>query len=976
MSSDQSRPSIDWAALPSGFRGRVFILLATGILFASYLGSTIWKVAALNVAKPGTMIIFTGDVMSFDFLLIGMLIFTATAGILYLLHPLAVRRRFGPARPLDSESTLGQCCVETARAAKLEDNRFLVTPDIGQQDALAFGLPGRRRICCGGGMRLVAAKNVELCRAVIAHELAHLQHGDVDLSYFSRGVARSVFWLGVATVVIYLLGLNAHLDTPLARRSLTAAWNGLTQGDVAVVAAIANFQSFLAGYGVSPLFLLANLAFFFVVIYLEYAAVLRSREHYADIYAGAVAGEGPVKTLLGSSSTGWNRLWRFLRLHPDLHSRLAVLERPWLVLQPFTAQAIASGYIAGLFIAYLTTYTTDIRPDPSGTRWIMYPLPPCCDADTVATALAQNPLFLVRTLLFPTAVLVGLVVYASLNLRLSAMTSLGIKSPAWLVGSTGLLAILFGCGLVLGEHLNPLSAWRWWHEWPAFGGMTKFAISNPIPILFLILAVGATNLLLAHFMRPVQASGRGLTLRRRLVSLPIWVVLACCSILLALLLAPYVRGGGPNWLEAKIQSYRDASTRVERILAGAFRTVREADRSPPDLGARLYRQALADFDFILANFPDSTSAAVIRGANGNPITYDRVNEQFLHAECAASPALPCLTGIAHDEALAELTAGLRPAGTPAFGLVGLGSLIAGQRALGNKAAARETSAEIFALLAAKPISGFSVALSAPALLQLAFAMSYVGEQDKGVTAFERTVQRPPSPEALLLVRILSASVAQLEPLRREIEAQSGPAKYYLLTDLARQAEDNGARDLAKALLEEAFSIAPGMPQTLYTLDVAARIGLLKEWSDRHGSIPDLSVPPMWLPLALRGRVLLGDAQGALNFALAISDLPQRALALYEIAIAQTALGQDASIARSTVALADPYLDQRGLWGNPPLALAAVDAHARIGDTTTAVLLSLRSANRAYRAMGLVRVACAMANLRHPFLFFSHRPIQL
>jgi Zn-dependent protease with chaperone function len=976
MRSEPRKTSVDWAGLPSGFRERVFLLFATGILFTSYLGSTIWKVTALNVAKPGTMIIFTGDVMSFDFLLIGMLAFVTTAAIFYLLHPVAVRRHFGLSKPLDSQSKLGQCCAETAQTAKLATTQFLVTSDIRQQDAIAFGFPGRRRICCGGGMRLVAAKDVDLSRAVIAHELGHLRHGDIDLSYLSRGIVGATFWLAVVTVVIYVLGLVAHLDTPLAKRSLMATWNSLTHGNTTLARAAANFQSFLASYGVSPVFLLANVAFFFVVIYLEYAAVLRSREHYADVYAQAIAGEGPVRALLRGRSTRWSRLWRFLRLHPDFASRLTVIEQPWLVLKPFAVQAMASGYIAGLFIAYLTTYTTDVRPDPTGTRWITYPLPLCCD--TFAAALAQNPLFLVRTLLFPTAIIVGLVIYGPLNLRLSAVTNLAIRSKPWLLRLSCSFAIAFGCGLMLGEHLNPLSAWRWWHDWPAFGGMTNFAISNPVPIAGMILAVAMLNLLLASVLRftvhgTVAKSPRRLL---RLTSLPLWVLLAFCSIAAALLLAPHVRGNGPNWLEAKIQSYRDASAIVDNALSSAFRTVRDADHSPPDGAARLYRQALADFDFILANYPDSKAAAVIGGANGNPITYGLVNEKFLHMECAAEPTLSCLMRIAHDEALAELTAGLVPAGIPGFGLVGFGSVIAGQRALGNMDAARQISEEVLAVLSAKPIPAAAVAISARAFQQLVFSMSYVGEQDKGIAGFERALHQQLSPQAMLLVRVLSASMSQLDPLRREIQALPDSTKFYLLADLAQQAEDREAHELAKAALEEAFSIAPGMPQNLYTLDIAVRIGLLKEWSDRFGAIPDSSIPAGWIPLALRGKALLGDVQGALNAALAISDVSLRALALYEIAIAQTMLGQDQVIARSTVAMADPFLDQRMVWGNQPLALAAVEAHARVGDATNAVLLSLRSANRAYRAMGLVRIACAMANLRHPFLFFGYRPVQM
>jgi hypothetical protein len=34
----------------------------------------------------------------------------------------------------------------------------------------------------------------------------------------------------------------------------------------------------------------------------------------------------------------------------------------------------------------------------------------------------------------------------------------------------------------------------------------------------------------------------------------------------------------------------------------------------------MYRQALADFDFVIANDRDGSSPAIVRGAQGNPIT--------------------------------------------------------------------------------------------------------------------------------------------------------------------------------------------------------------------------------------------------------------------------------------------------------------------------------------------------------------------
>jgi hypothetical protein len=80
MENDRkSLARIDWAAMPSSFRERVLFLFATGILFAAYLASTIWKVTAVSISSPGATTIFTGDVMSFDFLLLGVSSFFAVS---------------------------------------------------------------------------------------------------------------------------------------------------------------------------------------------------------------------------------------------------------------------------------------------------------------------------------------------------------------------------------------------------------------------------------------------------------------------------------------------------------------------------------------------------------------------------------------------------------------------------------------------------------------------------------------------------------------------------------------------------------------------------------------------------------------------------------------------------------------------------------------------------------------------------------
>jgi hypothetical protein len=107
---------------------------------------------------------------------------------------------------------------------------------------------------------------------------------------------------------------------------------------------------------------------------------------------------------------------------------------------------------------------------------------------------------------------------------------------------------------------------------------------------------------------------------------------------------------------------------------------------------------------------------------------------------------------------------------------------------------------------------------------------------------------------------------------------------------------------------------------------------------------------------------------------------RRARALFEIAVAQAE--RDPKAAQQTVKEADAIADQIAaaspiaLWVDTALALVAIEAYARVGDASRAVLMSGKTANRGYRAFAFARIACALSNLRHPFLFFANRPAQL
>jgi hypothetical protein len=176
--------------------------------------------------------------------------------------------------------------------------------------------------------------------------------------------------------------------------------------------------------------------------------------------------------------------------------------------------------------------------------------------------------------------------------------------------------------------------------------------------------------------------------------------------------------------------------------------------------------------------------------------------------------------LAHDDALNELTMGLKTA-LPQFGLAAVGSVKAANKALGNEEGAQDIARQVLEQLAPIPLHSVAFMTSAGSLLQLANALAYVGNTAKGIETYQRIVGDAPPASAVLLMRVLSATPAEIDPLHREIEALPVGPRFYLLVDLARRAHESNARTESKSLIDAALSIAPAGTPALYVMDVAS-----------------------------------------------------------------------------------------------------------------------------------------------------------
>jgi Zn-dependent protease with chaperone function len=258
----------------------------------------------------------------------------ATAGlvVLYLIPGLLERRR--RLRPVAPALRPASDRVATLAAeAGLGRPPALLLGAASQRDGFSFGTPGRYRIALPQAVA-VRWRNASLFDPLVRHELAHIAHHDVPLSWLARSV-----WYALAP----LLALPVAIMLP------------------------SDDHSILGDY-------LWRAALLAVVVQLVSSALLRSREHDADLRAARGMG-GPeavvavVERIRDPGALPWHR--RLLANHPPPARRVAVLERPELAagvtfLDGFTAAFLATLALPLIVQALVTSLMGSGRSDLAG----------------------------------------------------------------------------------------------------------------------------------------------------------------------------------------------------------------------------------------------------------------------------------------------------------------------------------------------------------------------------------------------------------------------------------------------------------------------------------------------------------------------------------------------------------------------------------------------------------------------------------
>ncbi len=186
-------------------------------------------------------------------------VFVLAAALCWVMPEWKIRRR--GLRPVDPVSETGAALGELAARACVRSPRFLADWASGSVNAVAFGRPGRAWISLPGGLLATRTSDPDRFAAVVLHELAHLRHRDVGITY-----ATIAIWRVFAFAVLVPFLVVSVLELVVSQFFLTGAFE----------------EVILANSGQDYARSVLVYAFMAALVYLLRSDILRTREYYAD----------------------------------------------------------------------------------------------------------------------------------------------------------------------------------------------------------------------------------------------------------------------------------------------------------------------------------------------------------------------------------------------------------------------------------------------------------------------------------------------------------------------------------------------------------------------------------------------------------------------------------------------------------------------------------------------------------------------
>ena len=298
----------------------------------------------------------------------------------------------------------------------------------GDLSSGAWTLPGR--VVLGGDLLSALSRGsgaATTAAAIVMHELSHLRNRDVGRTFLVL-VGGAVAALAAAGLLVDALAYHGPVGFELATRTIAVA----------------------------------------AVLLLTLLAVLRAREHDADLRVATIDPAGMAAALAAPEPQRAVPWW--LRSHPTRQRRREVLNDPAQRLQLTSAECLTTGLATGL----------------AGTE-----LGPVLDRLLIPVGAGTTPAYLL------TGLIIGLPVVAVVGLG-SARAALGPQRPRRERLATGMS---LGVGLILGTELAPRTAASWVVEFSSADDrdtQPSLLIAQPAAAIWLaVLAIGGCLLLLS-----------------------------------------------------------------------------------------------------------------------------------------------------------------------------------------------------------------------------------------------------------------------------------------------------------------------------------------------------------------------------------------------------------------------------------------------------------------------------------------------
>ena len=227
--------------------------------------------------------------------------------------------------PVGDIPGLGEALDRLVREAGLRASpAFLFQPLRAAPGGLAFGRLGRRYVALSGGLVAAYLTDPPLFRGIVRHELSHLRNRDLDQTYGAVAIVAAF-----VTLAGIPFAISFALDPPAALLDVLVRFGALG-----------------------------------LLVALTFAAVLRSRELFADAAASGHDGEGGLRRALGGSGGNTARV-PALALHPAPAARLRALDDPAALFSTSPWTAFGAGFAAALALATVELFVLSLTTDAS-----------------------------------------------------------------------------------------------------------------------------------------------------------------------------------------------------------------------------------------------------------------------------------------------------------------------------------------------------------------------------------------------------------------------------------------------------------------------------------------------------------------------------------------------------------------------------------------------------------------------------------